>query len=158
MHIKTKTFNTISVIFGLFLVIAVAHNMATNPRWAGDNGPGVGKLPRQIVKAFLEHTYDKGKADEAMKLYMTPKTVNLVKDTYAHNDGTPTPRIVRRVAGDGLNVIVWQCFDDAVNGQSVEVVDFFRTTNGRVVEWLRPVEQPLKSGRCAQASWPAPAK
>ncbi|MPM65095.1 hypothetical protein SDC9_111987 [bioreactor metagenome] len=158
MQIKTKTFNTISVIVGLLLTAAVWHHMASNPRWAGDNGPGVGKLPREIVAGFMKQAYDDGKGAQAVARYMAPKSVDLAMDAADRKDGAPIKHTIRRVVAEGLNVVVWHCIDDA-SGPSMETVDFFRTRDGRIVDRARPSSQALPAGKtCDQVSWPKPSK
>ena len=158
MQIKTKTFNAISVIVGLLLTAAVWHHMASNPRWAGDNGPGVGKLPREIVAGFMKMAYEEGKGAQAASLYMTPKSVDLATDAPDRKDGAPIKHTIRRVVAEGLNVVVWHCID-GVDGQSIETVDFFRTRDGRIMDRARPSSQALPTGKsCEQVSWPKPSK
>ncbi len=154
MQIRTRTFNTISVIAGIALTVAVAHNMATNPRWAGDNGPGVGKLPREIVAGFMKMAYDEGKGAQALVAYTTPKFVDLAPDAADRKDGAPIKHRIRRVVAEGLNVVVWHCIDGS-DGQGMETVDFFRTRDGRIVDRARPSSQALPAGKtCDQVSWP----
>ena len=158
MQIKTRIFNAISVIVGLLLTAAVWHHMASNPRWAGDTGPGVGKLPREIVAGFMTMAYEDGKGAQAVSLYMGPKSVDLAMDAADRKDGAPIKHSVRRVVAEGLNVVVWHCIDDAA-GQSMETVDFFRTRDGRIVDRVRPTSQALQVGKtCDQVSWPKPSK
>ncbi len=157
MQIKTKTFNAFAVMAGLLLTLAVGQNMASNPRWAGDHGPGVGKLPREIVGGFMKMAYDEGKGAQAVALYMTEKSVDLAKDAADRKDGAPIKHSIRRIVAEGLNVVVWHCIDGA-DGRSMEVVDFFRTRDGRIVDRVRPTIQPLASGTCDQISWPKPSK
>ena len=157
MQIKTRTFNALSVVVGLILTAAVWQHMASNPRWAGDNGPGVGKLPRGIVQGFLHEFYDEGKGNEAIKRYMTDNWVDAAVPVDGENAGAPIKHIVRRVVAEGLNVVVWHCIDGTNGGQSAETVDIFRAVNGRIVERIRPAAQRITT-RCDQASWPAPHK
>lgn len=157
MQIKTRTFNAITVIVGLMLTAAVWHHMASNPRWAGDNGPGVGKLPREIVSGFMKMAYEDGKGAQAVALYMAKNAVDLAPDAADRKDGAPLKHSIRRVVAEGLNVAVWHCID-APNGQGMETVDFFRTRDGRIVERARPASQPVASGACDQVTWPKPSK
>ncbi|QIL79623.1 hypothetical protein G7047_06700 [Diaphorobacter sp. HDW4A] len=158
MQIKTRTFNALSAIVGIALTAAVAHNMATNPRWAGDNGPGVGKMPREVVAGFMKMAYEEGKGAQALALYTTSKTIDLAPDAADRKDGAPIKHSVRRVVAEGLNVVVWHCIDGST-GQSMETVDFFRTRDGRIVDRARPSSQALPAGKtCDQVSWPKPSK
>ncbi|HBW63395.1 MAG TPA: hypothetical protein DEF75_13585 [Comamonas kerstersii] len=148
MRIKKKTFNLISVLVGLGLTAAVAHDMATNPRWAGDNGPGVGKLPRDIVQGFMQTSYQDGQAALAIEQYMTPKTVDQGVPEAQKQNGQPVQQQIRRLLAEGLQVTVWHCLDLA-DGSSQEVVDFFATRNGRIQERVRALSQQLPEGvRC----------
>ena len=149
MRIKKTTFNTIAVLVGLGLTTAVAHDMATNPRWAGDNGPGVGKLPRGIVQGFMQTSYQDGRAALAIAQYMTPKTVDQGVPHAQKQDGQPVQQHIKRLVAEGLQVTVWHCLDFA-DGSSQEVVDFFKTRDGRIQERVRAFSQPFPEGtRCA---------
>lgn len=145
MQIKKKTFNMIAVLVGLGLTAAVTHHMASNPRWAGDNGPGVGKLPREIVQGFMQTTYQEGQAALAIAQYMTPKTIDQGVPAAQREDGLRAQQHIQRLLAEGLQVSVWQCLDFA-NGESEEVVDFFKTRDGRIQERVRALTNKLPAG------------
>lgn len=151
MQIKARTFNIVAVVAGLALTAAVAHDMATNPRWAGDKGPGVGKLPRQIVSGYLSKAYDEGKGAEAVALYMAKNAVDHAKDASDRVDGAPIKHTVKWVIAEGLTVAVWHCIEASRGEPTREVVDIFRTQNGRIVGAIRPSVQPVASGTCPPA-------
>ncbi|QXZ09282.1 hypothetical protein KUF54_14825 [Comamonas sp. Y33R10-2] len=158
MHIKKKTFNQIAVVVGLVLTAAVWHHMASNPRWANDNGPGVGKLPREIVSGFMKMAYEDGKGEQAVKLYMNEKSVDLAPNAADRKDGAPLKHTIRRVVAEGVNVVVWHCIDGS-DGKSQEVVDFFRTRDGRIVDRARPTSESVPEGKtCDQVTWPKPSR
>lgn len=149
--IKRKTFNLLSVLVGLACTAGVWHHMATNPRWAGDTGPGVGKLPRQIVQGYLTMAYDEGKGEEAARLYMEQRTIDHNPEASDRKDGPPLKHTIKRVVAEGLNVVVWHCVEAGRGEPAQEVVDIFRTRGGRVVERIRPAAQPVESGVCPPA-------
>lgn len=149
MRISQKAFDIFSVIFGLVLTAAVTYHMASNPRWAGDNGPGVGKLPREIVQGFMHTSYAEGKAAEATALYMTAKTKDQGVPEAQRQDGLQAQQHVQRLLAEGLQVVVWHCLDFA-DGSSETAVDYFKTRDGRIQERVRALSQPLPAGeRCA---------
>ena len=77
------------------LTAYVAQNLHFNPRWYGDTGPGVGKLPREIVAGYMETAYGKGQVAEAAKLYYTRKTIDVTPDAPYRSDSRRSPRTPR---------------------------------------------------------------
>lgn len=152
--ISDKRLNAISIAAGLLLTAYVAQNLHFNPRWYGDDGPGVGKLPRQIVAGYMDIAYGKGQVSEAAKRYYTPKTVDVTPGAVYRADSAPLTSTVREVIAEGLNVAVHHCVE-AYGGQPAhEVVDMFRTWNGRIV-WRKTVAQAL-DGSCQASSMSKP--
>lgn len=151
MQIDKKHFGIASVLVGLALTGYLAHNLNTNPRWAGDTGPGVGKLPKQIVAGYLDAAYKEGGAAESAKLYFTPKTNDLSPGAVDRQEGPAATHHVRKVLGEGMVVMVHHCVGAERTGQALEVVDIFRTWNGRVAERKQAAAQPIE--RC-EASEP----
>jgi hypothetical protein len=152
--ITDKKLNTISIAVGLLLTAYVAQDLHFNPRWYGDNGPGVGKLPRDIVSGYMDIAYGKGRVSEAAKAYYTSKTIDVTPQAVYRADSAPLKSTVRQVIAEGLNVAVHHCVD-ANGGQSAhEVVDMFRTWNGRIV-WRKTIAQPLV-GSCDSSSMSKP--
>lgn len=148
MKIKKTTFNLIAVLTGLALTAGVTHHMASNPRWAGDNGPGVGKLPREIVLGFMTSSYASGQAALAIEKYMAPKAVDTGVPDTQKQDGQLVKQHVKRFVAEGLQIAVWHCLDFP-DGSSQEVVDFFKTRDGRIQERTRALTQALPEGtRC----------
>lgn len=148
MRIPQKAFDIFTVVFGLALTAAITHHMASNPRWAGDNGPGVGKLPREIVQGFMQTSYEAGKGGEAIALYMTAKTKDKGVPEAQRQDGLVAQQHIQRFVAEGLQVAVWHCLDFQ-DGRSENVVDFFKTRDGRIQERERAMSQSLPTGtRC----------
>lgn len=148
MQINVNTFNTLAVVVGLALTVAVGHDMATNPRWAGDNGPGVGKLPREIVSGFLSKAYGEGKGQDAVELYMSKKVIDLAPDASDRQNGLPQKHTVRWLVAEGQSVVVWHCIEGSPGSTATEIVDIFRTTNGRIIGRVRPTVQALTDATC----------
>lgn len=146
MRIKTKYFGIGALLVGVVLTGYLAHDLKTNPRWAGDNGPGVGKLPKQIVAGYLDAAYKDGGAGEAAKLYFSPKTKDLSPESVDRKDGPAVTHHVRKVLGEGMVVMVYHCVGGERTGQALEVVDIFRTWNGRLAERVQAAAQPVE--RC----------
>jgi hypothetical protein len=140
--ISDKNLNRAATVLGLILTAAVAQNMHFNPRWYGDTGPGVGKLPREIVSGFMKVAYDDGNGAAAEKQYYTPKTIDVTPNAVYRNAHEPLKDTVREVFAEGLNVAVHHCVDAAGGQPAHEVVDMFRTWNGRIV-WRKTIEQSL---------------
>jgi hypothetical protein len=148
--ISDKILNRTSTVLGLVLVASVAHSMHFNPRWYGDKGPGVGKLPREIVAGFMDVAYGKGQVTEAAKLYYTPKTIDVTPNAVYRTDSGPLNDTVRQVTAEGLNVVVHHCVDAANGKPANEVVDMFRTWNGRIM-WRKTIAQSV-DGSCKESA------
>lgn len=148
MQIKKTTFNALAVVAGIVFTGLIWHHMATNPRWEGDKGPGVGKLPRQIVNGFITKAYDEGKGAEAVELYMEKRTVDHAPDALDRQNGEPLKRVVHRIVAEGLNVVIWHCIEPARGEPATEVVDFFKTRGGRIIERHRVKSVPLDTPNC----------
>ena len=148
--ISDKTLNTISIAVGLLLTAYVAQDLHFNPRWYGDRGPGVGKMPREIVAGYMDTAYGRGQVSTAAKLYYTRKTIDVTPDAPYRSDSAPLKSTVRLVVAEGLNVVVQHCVEGDGNPPR-EVVDMFRTSNGRIA-WRKTIAQPVNGPSCAASS------
>lgn len=152
--ITDKQLNSISIVVGLLLTGYVAQNLHFNPRWYGDTGPGVGKMPREVVAGYMDLAYGQGLGSEAAKLYYTPKTIDVTPQAVYRGEAAPLRSTVRQVMAEGLNVAVHHCVDAAASQPAHEVVDMFRTSNGRIV-WRKTIAQAI-DGDCAGSSMAKP--
>ena len=150
--ITDKKLNVVSLAAGILLTAYVAQDLHFNPRWYGDNGPGVGLTPREVVSGYMDIAYGRGDLAEAAKGYFTPKTVDVTPGAVYRNSAGPLASTVRQVVAEGLNVAVHHCVDASASaGQPAhELVDMFRTFNGRVV-WRKTIAQDLGSVSCADS-------
>lgn len=156
--IQDRTINRISIVVGLVLTGFIANNLHTNPRWYGDNGPGVGKMPRGVVLGFMDVAYKEGQLNKATALYVSPKSVDVTPNAAFRIDGTPLTSTVRQVVAEGLNVAVHHCVDAAAGQPAAELVDMFRTNNGRII-WRKTVAQVLPEGvTCATSELAKPVE
>ena len=151
--ISDKKLNAISVALGLLLTAYVAQDLHFNPRWYGDNGPGVGKMPREVVAGYMDTAYGRGQVTTAAKLYYTKKTIDVTPDAPYRSDSAPLKSTVRLVVAEGLNVVVQHCVEGV--GEPREVVDMFRTNNGRIA-WRKTIAQPVKVASCADSGLARP--
>ncbi|MCA1246140.1 hypothetical protein [Massilia sp. MS-15] len=151
--ISDSKLNAVSVGLGLLLTAYVAQDLHFNPRWYGDTGPGVGKMPREVVAGYMDIAYGRGKVDEAARLYYTPKTLDATPHAPYRSDAGPLASTVRQVVAEGLNVVVHHCVEGA--GPAREVIDMFRTSNGRIA-WRKTIAQPADGGACASSSLARP--
>lgn len=145
--ISDRNLNRISIVLGLLLTAYVAQDLHFNPRWYGDQGPGVGLMPREVVAGYLEHAYGRGKADEAAALYYTKKTIDVTPQAPYRNGPAPLTSTVRQVVAEGLNVVVHHCVEGR-GAAPQELADMFRTSNGRIV-WRKTVAQPADGASCS---------
>lgn len=149
--INDRKLNGISIAVGLLLTAYVAQNLHFNPRWYGDKGPGVGKLPREVVTGYMDMAYGQGKVAEAEKLYYTPKTIDVTPKAVYRAGAAPLHSTVRQVIAEGLNVAVHHCVDAYGDQPAHELVDMFRTSNGRIV-WRKTIAQSLNGESCTASS------
>lgn len=149
--INERKLNGISIAVGLLLTAYVAQDLHFNPRWYGDNGPGGGKMPREVVSGYMDLAYGQGKAAEAEKLYSTRKTVDVTPKAVYRASSTPLHSTVRQVVAEGLNVAVHHCVDAHGDLPAHELVDMFRTSNGRIV-WRKTIAQALDGESCSSSS------
>lgn len=149
--ISDKNLNRLSIVAGLLLTAYVAQDLHTNPRWYGDNGPGVGKMPREVVAGYIDTAYGKGQVAEAARLYYTKKTVDVTPDAPYRSDSAPLRSTVRQVVAEGLNVVVHHCVEGGADAGAREVIDMFRTSNGRIA-WRKTIAQDAGSASCAAST------
>jgi len=153
--ISDKRLNNISVALGLLLTAYVAQDLHFNPRWYGDKGPGVGKMPREVVAGYMDTAYGRGQVAQAAKLYYTRKTIDVTPDAPYRSDSAPLKSTVRQVVAEGLNVVVHHCVEASGATAAQEVVDMFRTSNGRIV-WRKTIAQPVNGPNCAASGLARP--
>ncbi|RZA30183.1 MAG: hypothetical protein EOP92_35405 [Lysobacteraceae bacterium] len=153
--ITDKTLNSISIVAGILLTGYVAQNLHFNPRWYGDTGPGVGHTPREVVAGYMDIAYGKGDLAEAARLYFTPKTVDVTPQAVYRTGAGALDSTVRQVVAEGLNVAVHHCVEAAGGQPAHELVDMFRTFNGRVV-WRKTIAQSLGGTTCAASALAKP--
>ena len=153
--ISDKTLNRVSIVAGILLTAYVGQNLHFNPRWYGDKGPGVGQMPRGLVSGFMDIAYGKGQAAEAAKLYYNKKTMDVTPEAVYREPSAPLKSTVRQVVAEGLNVVVHHCVDASGDQPAHELVDMFRTNNGRIV-WRKTIAQSLNGGSCDTSSMSKP--
>jgi hypothetical protein len=149
--INQRTLNGLTIAAGLLLTAYVAQDLHFNPRWYGDNGPGVAKLPREVVAGYMNVAYAMGEPARAAEWYYTGKTVDLTPQAVYRQHAAPLQSTVRQVVAEGLNVAVHHCVDAVGELQAHELVDMFRTANGRIV-WRKTIAQPLGGQSCATSA------
>lgn len=153
--ITDKTLNNISIVAGILLTAYVAQDLHFNPRWYGDTGPGVGHTPREVVAGYMDMAYGKGDPAEAARQYFTPKTVDVTPQAVYRSGGGALDSQVRQVVAEGLNVAVHHCVEAAAGQPAHELVDMFRTFNGRIV-WRKTIAQDLGGVSCAASALAKP--
>ena len=148
-----KNLNRLSIVAGLLLTAYVAQDLHFNPRWYGDDGPGVGKMPREVVAGYMDTAYGKGQVAEAARLYYTKKTVDVTPAAPYRSDSAPLRSTVRQVVAEGLNVVVHHCVEGSAGEDrgAREVVDMFRSSNGRIA-WRKTIAQDAGSASCAAST------
>ena len=148
--ITDRKLNAISIAAGILLTAYVAQNLHFNPRWYGDTGPGVGLTPREVVAGYMDVAYGRGDLDEAAKLYFTPKTIDVTPDAVYRSGSVALTSRPRQVVAEGLNVAVHHCVEASGGQPAHELVDMFRTNNGRIV-WRKTIAQGLDGISCADS-------
>ncbi|WP_349606159.1 hypothetical protein [Cupriavidus sp. DF5525] len=139
MKSKSKLTNVISICVGILITLSFTYSLHFNPRWYGDDGPGVGKLPRVIVLNYMKQAYDDGKGVEAARGYFSPKMVDHNPGSIELRDGPPIRHEIKQVIAEGLVVAVYHRVEAARGEPAIEVLDVFKTGayTGRIAERKR---------------------
>ncbi|WP_254601784.1 hypothetical protein [Cupriavidus taiwanensis] len=128
-----------SVCVGILITLGFTYSLHFNPRWYGNNGPGVGKLPRVIVLDYMKLAYDKGQGAAAARAYFAPKVIDHHPGSIELRDGEPIRHEIRQVIAEGLVVAVYHRVEAARGQPAIDVLDVFRTGaySGRIAERQR---------------------
>lgn len=139
MKSKSKLTNVLSIGVGILIALCFAYSLHFNPRWYGDNGPGIGKLPRVIVLNYMKQAYDEGKGVQAARGYFSPKMVDHNPGSIELLDGPPIRHEIRQVIAEGLVVAVYHRVETARGEPAAYVLDVFKTGayTGRIAERQR---------------------
>lgn len=121
----------LSIGIGLLLTGAVYHTMHHNPRWDW-TAPGVGKLPRDIVAAFMVQAYDLGRGGTAGQSYFAQDAVDNAPTAQDRRDGAPVSHQVRQVIAQGMTVAVVHRIVPARGEPGMDVIDVFTIRDGRI--------------------------
>jgi len=139
MQSKSKLTYIVSICVGILITLSFTYSLHFNPRWYGNNGPGLGKLPRVIVLNYMKQAYDEGKGGEAARGYFSPKIVDHNPGSIELRDGPPIRHEIKQVIAEGLVVAVYHRVDAARGEPAIEVLDVFKTGayTGRIAERQR---------------------
>lgn len=122
----------LSIGVGLLFTVAVYYTMHYNPRWDW-TAPGVGELPQQIVREFMDETYAKGQGAAAHRTYFAKDAVDNAATAQDRADGAPVPHEVREIIAQGMTVAVVHRMMPAHGEPAVDAIDVFRVKDGRIV-------------------------
>jgi len=131
MTVSRTSLRLLSIAIGLLFTAVVYRTMHYNPRWDW-SAPGVGMLPRDIVKGFMAEAYGKGKGDAASKAWFAPGAVDNAPGASDRQDGAPIGDTVREVVAQGMNVAVIHRIAPARGAPGQDVIDVFRISDGRI--------------------------
>lgn len=139
MRSKSRFTYLASICVGIVITLCFTYSLHFNPRWYGDNGPGVGKLPRVIVLDYMKLAYDKGQGATAARAYFETKTIDHNPGSIELHDGSPIPHEIRQVIAEGLVVAVYHRVQAARGERAIDVLDVFKTGayTGRIAERQR---------------------
>lgn len=130
--VRRSSLNLLSIGVGVLFTCAIFYTMHYNPRWDW-TAPGVGKLPREIVEAFLDESYGKGRGADAVHDYFSPKTIDNVADAQERRNGVPMPDTILRIVAQGQEVVVFHRIGAARGEPAADVIDDFVTADGRIM-------------------------
>jgi len=139
MKSKSKFTYVVSVSVGILIALSFTYSLHFNPRWYGDKGPGVGKLPRVIVLDYMKQAYDAGQGVAAARDYFSPKMVDHNQGSIELLDGPPIRHEIKQVIAEGLVVAVYHRVEAARGKTAIDVLDVFKTGayTGRIAERQR---------------------
>lgn len=127
--VSRSSLKLLSIAIGLLFTVAVYHTMHNNPRWDW-TAPGVGKLPQQIVREFMDEAYVEGRGRAAHDVYFAKDAVDNVP---AAQDGSIGAHEVREVIAQGMTVAVVHRMVPVHGEPAVDAIDVFRIKDGRIV-------------------------
>lgn len=127
--VSRSSLKLLSIAIGLLFTVAVYYTMHDNPRWDW-TAPGVGKLPQQIVREFMDEAYVEGRGRAAHDAYFAK---NAVDNVPAAQDGDVGTHEVREVIAQGMTVAVVHRMVPAHGEPAVDAIDVFRIKDGRIV-------------------------
>ncbi|WP_374595140.1 hypothetical protein [Sphingosinicella sp.] len=119
----------LSIGIGLLFTVAVYYTMHYNPRWDW-TAPGVGKLPQQIVRDFMDETYARGQGAAAHGSYFAKDAVDNVA---APQDRAPVAHEVREIIAQGMTVAVVHRMMPVHGEPAVDAIDVFQIKDGRII-------------------------
>jgi hypothetical protein len=132
MTIKRSTLRLLSVVVGLLFVAGIYYTMHFRMGWDW-NAPGLGRLPQEVVQAYLKEAYDEGKGAQAVRDFVAPAIAEDSTPPQERADGPAIPRHVRATLAQGLNVVVFQSLAPARSLPAADVIDVFEVRDGRIV-------------------------
>lgn len=122
----------LSIAIGLAFTGAVYHTMHYNPRWDW-TAPGVGELPRDVVREFMDKAYRQGRGGTAAQGYFAKDAVDNAADAQDRRDGAPVPDTVRQIVAQGMTVAVFHRIGPARGEAGQDVIDVFQVKDGRFI-------------------------
>lgn len=151
---KSKLTYIASVCVGILIALCFTYSLHFNPRWYGDNGPGVGKLPRVIVLDYMKLAYDKGQGVTAARAYFSPKVLDHNPGSIELREGQPIRHEIRQVIAEGLVVAVYHHVEAARGDPAIDVLDVFKTGayTGRIAERQRFILSAPSGDAVAEAA------
>ncbi len=129
--VSRSSLRLVSIAIGLLFTAAIYQTMHNNPRWDW-SAPGVGKLPREIVRNFMHEAYDMGRGGTASRDYFSPRAVDNAPGAQDRLDGSPIAHEVRSIVAQGMSVVVVHRIAPARGGPQADVIDIFHMKDGRI--------------------------
>lgn len=131
LTVHRASLRLVSIAIGLLFAAAIYHTMHTNPRWDW-SAPGVGRLPRDVVRDFMHEAYELGRGGSASRGYFSAKASDNAPDAQDRRDGSPMVHEVRSIVAQGMTVAVVHRIAPSRGEPQADVIDIFHIKDGRI--------------------------
>lgn len=129
--VSRTSLRLLSIAIGMLFTACVYYTLHYNPRWDW-SAPGIGQLPRDIVRGFMAEAYGAGKGSAAHRAWFAPNAADNAPSALDQQDGVPISDEIRQVVAQGMTVAVIHRIAPARGEPAQDVIDVFEIKDGRI--------------------------
>lgn len=133
LKVNRLTLRLLSIALGILFTAAIYYSMHYRTPWDWGS-PGLGRLPVEVVNAFLDEAYERGQGADAVRNYLAPDVLPAGVAPHERANGEPIPRELRQVVAQGLIVVTFQRIGAARGEPATDAIDVFEVRDGRIVQ------------------------
>jgi hypothetical protein len=130
--VKRSSLRIASICLGLIFLASIYYFFHYRLPWDW-GAPGTGKLPQEIIRAYMSEAYEQGRGARAIQDYFADDAADNVSQTREREDGVAIPHEVLSVVAQGQTVVVVHRVGAARGEPAADVIDVFETKRGRIV-------------------------